>query len=178
MRYYKVLPITAALVLAACGGSNDAAADGKVTADEVAAAASEMVKPQPGKYDVKLEVVEFDVPGMDDATKQQMRQVMSSASAQTTSFCLTPEMAEKGPRAMLDGSSDMPCDFSKFEVNGGKLAAEGTCKAQGVDAKVLMTGETTATSSTYRQVTEQTLPTGQKANVTLNITSTRSGECV
>ncbi len=179
MRYIKAFPIAAAMALAACGSSNDAAADGEVTSDEVAAAASEMVKPQPGQYSLKVELTEFDVPNMPEQMKGQMRTAMESGFAQTNSYCMTAEQAEKGPRAMAEQMNNAPCTYSRFEVNGGKLDAEGTCKGQdGMEGKIAMQGETTATSSTMTVNMEQGLPGGTKANIGMKMTSERTGECV
>lgn len=179
MRYYKVFPIAAAIALAACGNSNDAAADGQVTADEVEAAASEMVKPQPGQYSLKVELTDFDVPNMPDAMKTQMRTAMEQGFAQTNSYCVTAEQAEKGARGMAEQMNDLPCEYSRFDVNGGKLDAEGTCKgADGTEGKVTLSGETKATSSTMTVNMEQGLPGGTKANIGMKMTSERTGECV
>ena len=77
MRPIHTLPLAAAILLAACGGSEtDADGDGELSADEVAAEAEGMVQPRPGQYRTTLELVEFEAPGMPDSAKQQLQQAL------------------------------------------------------------------------------------------------------
>src|SRR5690606_13582907 len=92
MRPIHCLPLAAAILLAACGGgADDLAADGEVTEDELAAALDDAVRPLPGQYRTAIELIEFDIPGMPEAMKGQMRQLVAGEFAQGNEFCMTPE---------------------------------------------------------------------------------------
>ena len=180
MRTVHALPLAAAILLAACGGDADTDGDGNVSTEEAVAEAAGAVKPQPGEYRASYELLEFDVPGMPDAVKQQMQAQMGGAAemAQANTYCLTPEEAEaNGVEEMAKSMAEGDCTVARFDVSGGTISAEMQCTgADGVDAKVTMDGQMTATSSTMTMATEMDLQ-GQTVRTKARVTSERIGDC-
>ena len=105
-----------------------------VTADKVVAEAGELAQPLPGQYETRVKLLEFSVPGLPPSQADRIKAMMGNVGGETTSYCLTPEEAKKGfdesVRKMTEGQGGMKCEFSRFDVDGGKLAAEMTCNGQ------------------------------------------------
>ena len=181
MMKFVALPLVAAIALAGCSGTEDAAADGEVTGEEVAAMASDMEKPQPGQYQTKIELLEFNIPGMGEAEVQQMRGFFEGALTAGNSFCLTPEEAEKGWEQMVDEMAEADCTFQKFQAGGSSLDVEATCKGDdGVEGKMKLAGTTSATSSSMTMEMEQAVPDmpGQGVvTMKMKMDSSRTGDC-
>ncbi len=182
MRTGYSVSIGAALLLAACngGGSADADGDGAVSTQEVADAAQDMVKPQPGQYEASYELLDFEVPGLPDAARQQMEQAMGGATevAQGFKYCLTPEEAEaQGSRRMVENMAEGNCTFAKFEVDGGNISADMQCQGpEGSTNHVLMDGQVTSTGSTMTMTTEQEIG-GRQMRMKTRVSAKRLGDC-
>jgi hypothetical protein len=180
MRPIHSLPLAAAILLAACsGGAEDAAADGEVTAEELAAAADGMVQPRPGQYSTSIELIEFDMPGLGDQAKQQMQAMVGGEMAQGNEFCLTPEeAAENGAQKMMENLAESDCTFSKFAVAGGSIDAAMQCAGEGgMTSTVAMTGAMTAESSDMTMAMDQEMAGAGKMHMKMRVKSQRTGEC-
>lgn len=179
MRSIHVLPLAAALVLGACGGSADADGDGAVSNEEAAAAIDDVVKPQPGQYRTMVEMIEFDVPGMTDQMKEQMRSMMGGELAQGSTFCLTPEeAAANGPREMVENMAEANCSFDKFDVSSGTISADMQCTGEdGRTSHVLMDGKMTESSSDMTMTMDQEMAGMGEVHMKMRVTSERTGDC-
>lgn len=182
MRTIHLLPLGAAILLAACGSSGDEAAGGgdeAVTAETVAAKVEGMVQPRPGQYQTSLELIEFDVPGMNEQAKAQMRAMVGGEMSQGNDFCLTPEEAENnGAQKMMENLAESNCTFDKFDVAGGKVDADMQCKGEnGMVSHVLMDGTMTAEGSTMTMTMDQEIANMGKTHMKMKVTSKRTGDC-
>lgn len=189
MRAFHLLPLGAAILLAACGSSEEqapagggdeaAAMTGADAADAVTAEAANIVQPRPGQYQTSLELIEFDVPGMPDDAKAQMRAMVGGELTQGNNFCLTPEEAEaNGPKRMAENLAESNCTFNKFNVSGGNLVADMQCKGEdGMVSHVLMDGQMTSESSTMLMTMEQEIANMGKTRMKMRVTSKRTGDC-
>jgi hypothetical protein len=180
MRTIHTLPLAAAIMLAACGGGDaDADGDGKVSADEVAAEASGMVKPLPGQYSASLELLEFDAPNMPPEAKAQMQQVFSSGLAQANKFCMTEaEANQNGPEQMVKNLAEGDCTMNSFNVSGNTIVAEMQCPGQtGGTSKVRMEGEMRPDGSTMTMDMEQDIAGMGATRMKMRVTSKRLGDC-
>ena len=182
MRPIHSLPLAAAVLLAACGGGADEAAEGDgVSNEDIAAAAAGVPTPEPGQYEVSYELLEFDVPGAPEAMKQQAQAAMGGASevAKGITFCLTPEeAAANGSRQMVENLADSNCRFAKYDVSGGTVSADMQCTDEtGAEAHMLMDGQVTSTGSTMTMTTEQTIAGMGSVRMKTRVTSRRTGEC-
>lgn len=179
MRTVHSLPLAAALMLAACGGSADEDGDGKLSEGEVAEAAEGMPKPLPGQYRTSAELVEFDIPGLPDEAKQQMQTAMAGGLAQANTTCLTKEQADKnGAEQMVKGLAEGNCTMQKFDVSGNSIVAEMQCAGEGgPQGQVRMEGQMAADSSNMTMEFDQELGGGQKAHIKMRMNSQRIGDC-
>ncbi|HYD23325.1 MAG TPA: DUF3617 domain-containing protein [Croceibacterium sp.] len=179
MRVIHTLPLVAAFLLVACGGETDADGDGELSADEVAAEAEGMVQPRPGQYRTTAELVEFDVPGMPDSAKEQMRTMMAGGLAEGNTTCLTEEDAAKnGAREMVQDLAEGDCTIGTFNVSGNSVVAEMQCAGGGgPEGTVRMEGEMGAESSTMTMEFDQNLGGAGKAHIKMRMNSERIGEC-
>ena len=180
MRAIQTLPLAAAILLAACGsGDADADGDGKVSAEDIAAEAGDMVQPRPGQYTAKLELLEFDAPGMPEEAKAQMQQIFASGLAEGNSFCMTEaDAAANGPEEMVKNLAESDCTMNTFNVSGNPVVADMQCPGQGGgSSKVHMEGQMHAEGSTMTMDMSQEMPNIGATTMKMRITSERTGDC-
>jgi len=179
MRPIHAMPLVAAVLLAACGSSADQDGDGAISNEEAAAAMGNAVQPQPGQYRVSTNVIEFDVPGLGDEMKQQMKTMMSASASQENTFCLTPEEAAKnGPEEMVKSMAEGNCTFRKFDVSGGNISADMQCTDEaGRVGTVLMEGNMSNSSSDMTMTMDQEVQGMGQMHMKMNVKSERIGDC-
>ena len=180
MRAIMTMPLAATILLAACGGGDDEAAEGEaLTGDEVAAAAEGMVQPRPGEYRTSLELLEFNAPGIPEAAKQQMQQVFASGLAEGNTFCMTEaDAAANGPEEMVKNLAESDCEMTTFDVSGNTVSAVMQCAGEdGAASSVRMNGEMTAESSTMTMDMQQQIAGMGDVQMKMRVNSERIGEC-
>jgi len=178
MRLSHALPIAAAVtVLAGMAGAALAAQDGGISTEEAQAQAANAVKPLPGKYDSEKELVAFEAANLPENMKGMMRSAMSNAFARDSSFCLTPEDAEKGARGMVDALAESDCTLNKFDVTAGSIDADMTCRNNGGEGHITMVGTMTPESSNMVMTVDQQVPDMGSMLIKVNMKSRRVGEC-
>jgi hypothetical protein len=179
MRSIHLLPLAAAILLAACGGDADADGDGKLSAAEVADEADDLIQPKPGQYRSTLELLEFDAPGMPAGAKEQMQRIFESGLAEGNTFCMTAADAEKnGAEQMVKNLAESDCEMSSFNVSGGNVSADMQCAGQGgTSNRVQMEGQMSAEGSTMTMDMNQTIPNMGETHMKMRVTSQRIGEC-
>mgnify|MGYP000751907496 CR=1 FL=1 len=183
MKITTVLPLLAGVALAACsGGGEDAAGEGMSAEEAVASVSeSEVVRPEPGQYRTKVELVDFTIPGQSEAEMAQMRGFMEGAMAAGSEFCLTPEEAERGWEQMVDEMAKADCTFQTFDVGGGTLDVAATCTSEdGTVGTMKMAGTTGATSSSMTMEMDQAAPgmaAGSTVHMKMKMDSQRIGDC-
>ncbi len=177
--------ITAAslVALAACG-SNDKESATPKSADEVIAEAGKLEKPLPGRYETKVDLINFTVPGLPKAQAEQMKSMMGGTNREGSTYCLTDEEAQKGfeesIRKMTEGTGQMKCEFDRFAVDGGKLDAALTCSApQGMTSDIALDGTASAEASTmHMKMTQKAkMIPGGEMRMEMRMTSRRMGDC-
>lgn len=180
MRLVHMLPLAAAIALAACGGDADTDADGNVSAEEIAAASEGMVQPRPGQYRASLELLEFDAPGLPEGAKEQMQQVFASGLAEGNSFCMTEEdVAQNGAEEMVKNLAESDCTMRSFNVSGGNVTADMQCAGEGGGTStVRMDGTMTAEGSTMTMDMNQEIAGMGATHMKMRVTSQRIGDCV
>jgi hypothetical protein len=179
MRTIHVLPLVAAILLAGCGDKAGESGEGAVSNEEAAARAEGMVQPQPGQYRTSLELLEFDIPGMTDQMKAQMRSIVGGEFAKGNTYCLTPEeAAANGPKRMAENMAEGNCSFSKFDVSAGTLSADMQCTGDdGLTSHVLMNGMMTQTSSDMTMTMNQDMEGVGQVRMKIRAKSERTGDC-
>jgi hypothetical protein len=144
MRSMMILPLAAALALAACSdGGADADGDGEITTEEAAAETAEatgFVGPRPGQYRVKTEILEMNVPGMPAGMSVETMNQMAGGMEFT--YCITEQDAAKAARQMAGQSNQGDCEITKYDVAGGRINSELTCKGADGQAMTVKTNGT------------------------------------
>ncbi|WP_432200015.1 DUF3617 domain-containing protein [Erythrobacter sp. W53] len=174
----RILGVAAmAVVLAACSSETDADTDGDgtVSQEEMAAAAQDAIKPEPGQYRSTVKMVEVDIPG---APPEAVEMMQSGMGEQTQESCMTEEDAAKGFEEMAKGTQNGDCTTNKFVVNGGDIDAEMTCAVPGQgEMKMTMDGSGTSTSMDMTMTMEGEIPGMGDARMVMNVQSERIGDC-
>lgn len=179
MRLIHAMPLAAAALLAACGSDADTDGDGAVSGAELAAEAEGLIQPRPGQYEVALELLEFDAPGIPEAAKEQMRTMFAGGFTEGRTFCMTPEdAAENGPEQMVKNLAESDCTMQKFNVSGGDIEAEMQCPSeQGGAGTIKMQGRMTAERSSMTMEMKQAMPNLPATTLKVKVDSRRVGEC-
>ncbi len=180
MRKFHVLPLVAAVALAACGSqeSVDADADGTISADEAADALSKVDAPRPGLYKTSAELIDFDIPNLPKEQKEMFRGMFSSGLAQGSEYCLTAEEAENAGKQMAQGLAEGDCTYNDFTMGGGSLKADMVCKDEdGQEGHVTLDGTMTSEGADMTMEMNQAVPEVGDVKMKMRMTSERVGDC-
>ncbi|WP_156842632.1 DUF3617 domain-containing protein [Novosphingobium aquimarinum] len=174
--------MAAALVLAACS-SQDATKDdsadtaksakGESNAEVAAKVAAANVTPQPGRWEVQMQIKAFDVPGMPDSMKGMMQKEMGKQ--RTVATCLTPEEAAKPKGEFFQPGND-DCTYKTFSMEGGRIEASMTCTEQGMKQDLQMQGTYSEDAYDIAIQTKGEME-GKPMSMEMGIVSKRVGEC-
>jgi hypothetical protein len=163
-----------ALVLAGCdaGGPDDAA---------VLAEAAKLAEPLPGLYRSTTSFEGYELPGAAAREAEIVRQRMASLNPQVREFCLTPEDAQGGFRAMLKAMQEGDCAVERFAAQDGRLDARMRCSGRGgIESLVTMAGEADPVRSRLSLDIEQSgnAIAGGRSRMLMQVASERIGDCL
>ncbi len=181
MRAIHILPFAAAMLLASCGsGESDADADGDgaLSGEEIAAESASAIQLQPGEYEVSLELLEFEVPGLPAEFMERARQAYASGMS-SHRFCMTAEdVANNGAEQLVKNMADSPCTMRRFDVSGGSVSSEMQCSMEGgITSEMRMEGELTSQGSVMTTETTQVVPDAGETRTKVRMTTQRVGDC-
>ena len=179
MRTIHVMPLAAAILLAACG-SADTDGDGTISVEEAAAeAAKASVTQRPGQYKITYELLDLQIPGVPDDARQRVRDAVANGLGGGSFECVTAEdVADGGAAKMIEDLAKSDCTMTAFEVSDAAFAATAQCsRRQGATQVVEMEGTMTAESSTATLVVTEDVPDVGTATTTIRANSQRFGEC-
>jgi len=168
--------------LAACNSGKDV--DLKdASLEEVAKAAKDAQKLEPGQWKTTVEVVSVDFPGMPASEKAMAQSVLGGMKGKknTSEYCLTREEAEKPPAKMLGG--DGQCTFAKFQLSAGRIDAKMTCAPKGQPGKMEITQTGSFGGTSYAIDSEAVMsgitgaPGGAGMVLKAKVVGARVGEC-
>ena len=175
MRFRIVLPLVAALGLAACGSSDDGE---PMSDDAVADAMADAEMPEPGMYSTKQELLEFDFPGMTDDMAAMMRSAFEQGAAEENTYCLTPEDAANAHEDMLKGMAEADCNITRMDMAGGTIDAAMSCpNGEGVTGDVTMTGSMDSDGADIVMSFSTELPGLGQGSMRMRVQSERIGDC-
>ncbi|WP_228243386.1 DUF3617 domain-containing protein [Porphyrobacter sp. GA68] len=171
--------LTAVFVgLTGCGGGDEQNAAGEaMSQQDVAAAADAAVRPQPGQYRITTQLLDLSMPAMPGANSDQLRSMMEASLSQERLTCLSAQDAERGYEEMLRQSQDGRCEFQRFSAVGGRLDAAMTCRGEGGQATMTMTGTANSTASDVTMSMRSTVPQMGEMAMQLRVRSERIGDC-
>jgi hypothetical protein len=140
-----------------------------------------LAKPQPGQYETTVKLINFSVPGL---PPEQADKMMGNVGDEASSSCLTPAEANKGfeesIRKIGEGQGGLKCEFSKFDVQDGKIDAEMACKGpQGLESNMTLDGTASAqrTSMHMKMAQKAAMIPGGEMHMEMQMDSHRTGDC-
>jgi hypothetical protein len=139
MRQAAIL-LACALPLAACNSEpqvNARNASVEEVAEQVADARGNDSFVRPGKWQSKVQIEHFELPGAPPEAKQAMRGI--NDRIQMTESCLTPEQARR-PKEDFFAGSNKNCRYEHFTMGGGKIDAVMKCNEKGMGQTMAMAG--------------------------------------
>ncbi len=181
----------APLALAACGSDKAAEETAPGAADDapvalpsgmseadIAAQMKNAVKPRPGQYESKAELVSLAIPGVPGTQAAQMKAMMAESFGKTSSRCLTQDEAEKGFEELAKSSQE-GCRMDSFTAQGAKFAGRMICDTEDAKGTVVMSGTGTATGSQMTMAMDMQSPglPGGKMAMEMRVSSLRTGDC-
>ena len=176
MRLSTVMPLIAAIALSACGDDVDEAlTDEELAAEDVAPVIEDNgVMPQPGQYDIRVQLNEFDAPGMNEAVIAEAIAEFEAGAQEEISFCVTEETTRE---EWLSAMTEADCTLSRFTADGNDLEGAMRCSSDiGLNGRVDVSGRTAEEGSNLRMT--YTLPTtAGEGTVDMQVVAERSGDC-
>ena len=150
---------------AATGSAGNAAAPATGTAQPGAAGANDTI--QPGLWAMQMRM-NMTAPGMPPGAgnTQQSRQE-----------CITPDEANEMANTFGEQPEGMQCSERQFTMRGGNIAGRMSCRGQGGDFTVRMSGTYTTTSFNLRQEMTGRMPGAeQPMNMQMQVEGRRVGD--
>ncbi len=173
-RLLAALPLLAA---AACGSEPDVRME-NASIEEVAremrqAGTAETLKP--GKWQHKITLLEFDIPGMPPEARSMMQNAMDRV--QQYEHCLTPEQAAK-PSEDFFTQANQDCRFDHYQWSGGKIDMKMSCSTPQGRMTMVQTGQyrPDGFSTSMTQVIDGG-PGGKGMTIKAEVVGTRVGDC-
>lgn len=132
-----------------------------------ASAASDV---QPGQWESTAQIVAVEGEGLPPGMADMM-----TGQVQTVSYCMTQEEIDNSPQAMFD-QSDGQCQYTDFNMGGGRLDATAVCNTPQGSMQMTMNGTYTPTTFESENRMVMSTPMG---NITMRAKSTgkRTGAC-
>lgn len=128
------------LLLGGCGNEPEVSAR-NASADEVAqqvrAAGGNAAFVRPGKWESRVQITAFEMPGAPPEMASAMRGMHQSAQVHTS--CLTPEQAKR-PKEDFFAGAGKNCRYHHFDMSAGKIDAMMQCSGEGMAQTMTMQG--------------------------------------
>lgn len=177
MRLSTVLPIAVPLVAALALGACSKEPAGPKTAEQVKSEVAQMVKPQPGQYQVTIKTIDFQIPGIPPEQSAKFKEMFAN-SGQSKAFCMTQAESDKGYKDFTKKLAQGDCTYDRFEANGGTLDAKLTCQTgKGMTAVIEMKGTMATDGSQMKMKMEQSGGPKGPIKMEMDMVSKRIGDC-
>lgn len=174
------LLIAATLALAACdsGPNVDARnASAEEVAEQVAdASGGNESFVRPGKWESRVQIEEFELPGAPAEAKTAMRSMYDRAMVSES--CLTPENAKR-PKEDFFAGKDKNCRYERFTMGDGKIDAVMKCTGEGMAQTMAMQGSYSPDAYQMRMSMKADAGAGPPGGMTMTmrVDAKRVGEC-
>ena len=181
MKYAAIL-ISGTALLVACSSEPEVdmknASVEEVVAEVGKAGATEQYI-RAGKWQTKVTMEEFEIPGMPASAKEQMKGFFAKQQNVTVDYCVSAEEAKQPGGKFFTGKDSKNCRYESFTMSGGKVDAVMRCQGDGSGSTMTMkmTGTYTPDSSTTRS--EMVVSGAREGNITMKARTEahRVGEC-
>lgn len=127
-------------LLAACGSDPQVDARNASVQDvagQVADAGGSEMFVRPGKWQSRVEIEKFELPGAPPAAAEAMRGMQQRMAVQES--CLTPEEAKR-PKEDFFAGEGKNCRYDHFTMGNGKIDAVMKCSGEGMAQTMAMQG--------------------------------------
>lgn len=178
MRHFAML-IACAVPLAACDTEPDVNARNasvEDVAEQVADAGGSDSFVRPGKWQSKVQIEKFELPGAPPEVASGMRNMHQSA--QVHEQCLTAEEVKR-PKEDFFAGANKNCRYDHFTMGGGKIDAVMKCSAEGMAQTMAMQGTYGPDAYQMRMSMKANAGTGPAGGMTMTmkVDAKRVGEC-
>ena len=171
--------LACAASLAACdsGPKVDARnATAEEVAEQVADAGGSDNFVRPGKWESRVQIEEFELPGAPPEAKSAMRSMHERA--QVYESCLTPEDARR-PKEDFFAGANKNCRYHHFKMGDGQIDAMMNCSGEGMSQTMTMQG--TYSPEAYQMQMSMKAQAGAGPpggmTMTMRVEAKRIGEC-
>lgn len=138
-------------------------------------AASAAAAIEPGEWQSSSRMTDITLPGnLPEQVGEMMRRQLNERVMSSTQ-CITQEDIEQAPEQMFE-MSEGQCEYSDFQMSGGRLNAVAQCNMPQGAMTMTMTGEYTDTTYTMTMVMEGDSGMGNMA-ITSEVEGERIGPC-
>jgi hypothetical protein len=134
---------------------------------------------RPGRWESKVTIEQFDIPGMPPEMAQRMKTMMAERQEHGFETCLTPEDVKR-PREGFFAGKNNQCRYEHFTMGGGKIDALMRCDSKSGGAPIMQMAGTYSPDS-YQMQTSMKMAGGTSADggmsMQMRIDAKRVGEC-
>jgi hypothetical protein len=177
-----ILLIACALPLSACNKGpqvNEKNASIAEVAQKVREAAADQSFVRPGRWESKVTIEQFEIPGMPPEMAQRMKGMMAQNQEHGFVTCLTAEDVKR-PKEDFFAGKNKECRYEHFTMGGGKIDADMRCdNKSGGSPEMKMAG--TYSPDAYQMQTSMKMVggTGTEGGMSMQmrIDAHRVGEC-
>jgi hypothetical protein len=168
-----------ALPLAGCSSEPEVSAR-NATVEEVAGQVAEAgggdAFVRPGKWQSRVQIEEFKLPGAPPEAAQAMGRL--NERVQVAESCLTPDDAKR-PKEDFFAGAGKNCRYHHFDMSGGKIDAMMNCTAEGMAQTMTMQGTYGPDSYQMQMSLEAKAGAGPPGGMTMKmrVDGKRIGEC-
>lgn len=174
--------------IAACNSQNNAGnqAAGNASAAAPAAAPAGPATLRPGRWEMTMRVVSFDMPNAPPEMLAQLR-AQPMPPPQTNASCMTPEeasdMVGNFRRQVLQNQPNLSCQIGDQQFGGGRIRISMNCTGRNgqPDQRLAMVGSFTDSNVQIAVSADSAAPVGdgttQAVRIESTLTGRRVGEC-
>lgn len=178
----RLILIACALPLAACNNSpqvNEKNASVAEVAKAVRDSGASDSFVRPGKWQSKVTIEEFDVPGVPPEMQQRMKSSMAQFQGRGFETCLTPEEVKRPKEDFFTGKNER-CRYDHFTMGRGRIDALMRCGSPDGSTQVTeMAGS--YSPDTYAMHMAMHQEGGEKSSagmsMKMRVDAQRTGEC-
>lgn len=165
--------------LAACGTEPDVSATNasvEDVAEQVAEAGGGDAFVRPGKWQSRVQIEEFKLPGAPPGAESAMRNMRERA--QVYESCLTEEHARR-PKEDFFAGDNKNCRYHHFNMSDGKIDAMMNCSGEGMAQTMTMKGTYSPEAYQMQMSMEAQAGSGPPGGMTMTmrVDAKRIGEC-
>lgn len=180
---YAVLLVACALPLAGCKKAPEVN-EKNASVAEVAEAVRESrgdAFVRPGKWQSKLTIEEFEVPGLPPEMAQRMKQTMAQYQERSFETCLTKEEAKRPKGDFFTGKDEGNCRYDHFRMGSGKIEAVMRCGGDSEGGRQVMQMAGNYSPNSYDMKMSMKQEGGESTaagmTMTMKVDAKRIGEC-